>query len=218
MNNVIVGEWKPLETFNLLDVRDFQNFPYYETPPYVLRFNFINIPVEFSGIVMDVMGWNIPECHTGVLFSRIIVSKNGFQDVYYSQPTPQNNHLVLQFNHKMQIQTPQDVMVISLFPLCPIHMVTLEKIEFLSSSSSTNIKTIVEKKAQEQQTDNPKKPWTSLEDDPTLLKPTTIFSHYWYLYTTVLIMILLFMMTLLFMVMNSSSIKKRYIVLRRLQK
>jgi hypothetical protein len=216
MNDIIVGEWKPLETFNILDVRDFQNFPYYETPPYVLRFNFTNIPVEFSGIVMDVMGWNIPECHTDVLFSRIQVSKNGFQDVYYSQPSLLNNHLVLQFNHKMKIHTPQDVMVISLFPMCPIHMVTLERIGFLSSSSS---KTIVDnKKEQEETTKKSQPPTPLLEEDPTLLKPTTFFSHYWYLYTTVLIMILLFMMTLLFMVMNSSSVKKRYIVLRRPQK
>lgn len=212
-NDVIVGEWKPLETFNILDVRDFQNFPYYETPPYVLRFNFTNIPVEFSGIVMDVMGWNIPECHTDILFSRVQVSKNGFQDVYYSQPIFSNNHhLVLQFNRKMKIQMHQDVMVISLFPLCPIHMVTLERIGFLSSSSS---KTIVDNKKEQEEIKKPSTPL--LEEDPTLLKPTT-FSPYWYMYTTVFIMILLFMITLLFMVMNSSSVKKRYIVLRRPQK
>lgn len=75
----IVTEWRPAEGFNLLDFRDFKNFPQYDIPPYVLKFRFSSMqkPLELVGIGIHLMGWNIPECRTDTLFSKIQISKNG---------------------------------------------------------------------------------------------------------------------------------------------
>lgn len=207
MNNptddMIVGEWKPTDDFNILDVRDFQNFPQYDTPPYVLRFNFTSMPVEFYGILLELMGWNIPECQTSLLFSKIQVSKNGFHDVYYSKQggvMGKNNKLTLKFDRNMKIVSLNDVMFITLFPFCPVHMISIERIGFMSNTTLiVKPPPVIEKEEKK-------------DDNPILLKPSTL-SDYWYIYVTLVIMILFLMISLLFMVMKTST-KKKYILVR----
>lgn len=206
-NDLLIGEWIPTEKFNILDVRDFQNFPQYDTPPYVLRFNFSNIqePIDFYGILIDMMGWNLPECRTDLLFSKIQVSKNGFQDIYYDKKggtIGSRNNLFLKFDKIMKMISSRDVMFVTLFPMCSIHMITIEKVGFLSLSVIKKIP-ITQETTITNDNDNNNK----------LLKPTSL-SDYWYLYTTLFIMILFLMISLLFMVINYQPQKRRYIVIR----
>jgi hypothetical protein len=200
-------EWTPEDSFNILDFRDFKNFPQYENPPYVLKFRFSSIqaPLEIKGIVIDFMGWNIPECQTRTLFSKIQVSKNGFQDIYYNQPGGEigRNHMTLQFEKNMVLRYPKDVLLISFFPLCPVHMVDIEKIVFLTSGGGT-----------------PSSPTTQPPDiidnggkNDNPIKVLTIDNQYWYIYATIFVMLLLLLLSLLFTTMSQSK-KTNYIVIR----
>jgi len=204
----ILTEWAPNEGFNILDYRDFINFPQYENPPFILKFRFsmIQNPIEYTGIGVDLMGWNIPECQTDTLFSKIQVSKNGFQDIYYNQPGGKmgENHLTLNFKKNMVLKSPNDVLFISFFPLCPVHMVDIARVVFLVDAVvdpieiiPTTIPPVVleEKKKLQQELFNPQP-----------------MDHFWYIYATIFVMILLLMISLLFMTINQR--KKRYIIIR----
>lgn len=202
-NSMIIGEWKPEERFNILDVRDFKTFPQYDPPPYVFKFNFSNThePIEIHGIVMDILGWNIPECRTNVLFSKIQVSKNGYNDIYYNKKegSINSNNLTLNFDRNMVISSLNDVLVISLFPLCRIHMIYIERIAFLSISAMKKL---------------PENSGSNIDENEYQKHP--LFSYhdpYWYLYATLVVMILFLLISLLFMVINNKQ-KRHYIVIR----
>jgi len=204
----ILTEWNPSDGFNILDYRDFRNFPQYETPPFVLKFRFSSIkePVEYTGVGVDLMGWNIPECRTDTLFSKIQVSKNGFQDIYYNQPGGKmgENHLTLNFVKKMALKSSNDVLFISFFPLCPVNMVDIVRVVFLIDADPIDVAT-----------KTTTKPPVLLDEtkklQQELLRPQPI-DHFWYIYITIFVMILLLMISLLFMTINQRT--KRYIVIR----
>lgn len=205
----ILGEWKPADGFNLLDFRDFQSFPQYGIPPYVLKFRFPTIedPLELSGVAIHFMGWNIPECRTTTLFSKIQISKNGFQDIYYSQSGGRmgENQMVFRFDKKMMLRTADDVFVLSFFPLCPVHMVDVDSIIFLTELDirmSTPPPTMEPKKK------------TAKEDPLQLLNNPRPLDHYWYIYATIFGMILLLLISLLFATINQPQKSRHYIVIR----
>lgn len=207
----ILAEWRSAEGFNILDFRDFQTFPQYGTPPYVLKFRFSSLqePVELAALAIHFMGWNIPECRTNTLFSKIQISKNGFQDIYYNQPggkTGENN-IVFRFEKKLVLRTSDDVLMIVFFPLCPVHMVDVDSIFFLTEGEvqNTTPPPIIDD-------DNKKK---KMADDPlkTLTNPQPL-DHYWYIYATVFGMILLLLISLLFSTINQPKKSPHYIVIR----
>ena len=206
----IMAEWRPAEGFNILDFRDFQSFPQRGIAPYVFKFRFSSLeePLDLAALAIHFMGWNIPECHTNTLFSKIQVSKNGFQDIYYNQPggkTGENN-IVFRFEKKLVLRTADDVLVIAFFPLCPVHMVDVDAIFFLTEEKVKNTTpppVII---------NDEKKPVT---DDPlTLLSNPQPPGHYWYIYATVFGMILLLLISLLFTTINQSKKSRHYIVIR----
>lgn len=191
----ILTEWKPREGFNILDFRDFQTFPQYDPAPYVMKFGFTGIsnPLQLKGVSIDFSGWNIPECQSDTLFSRILISKNGFQDIYYNQPggTMGQNHNVIQFKKNMVLRS-NDLLIITFFPLCPVHMVDLDKIVFLTVLPAPKT------------TDPP----AIINDNPTPVKPVSIISavqparDYWYIYATIAGMIMLLLLSILFITIN----------------
>jgi len=209
----ILAEWRPAEGFNILDFRDFQGFPQYGMPPYVFKFRFSSIqePLELVALGIHFMGWNIPECRTNTLFSKIQVSKNGFQDIYYNQPggkTGENN-MVFRFEKKLVLRTADDVLVIAFFPLCPVHMVDVDAIFFLTEEEVKNTTpppVIIN--------DDDKK--KKITDDPLkLLTDPRPLDHYWYIYATVFGMILLLLVSLLFSTINQpKKSRPQYIVIR----
>lgn len=172
-------EWKP-EGFNILDYRDFSQ----DDTPYVLRFRFPR-PVVFYSIRLDVVGWNLPECKTNILFSKINISKNGFDNVYYSSPggnPGRMNNMKIDLNRDL-VATLDDVVYITLFPACPIHMVDVDRIVFLPHTTTTT------------------PPPTRQEEQKPFVQPPsmTTLDHYWYIYITVFVMVVLLMLSLLFM-------------------
>lgn len=183
----VLREWQPPETFNLLDYRDFQHFPLYDTPPYVLKFNFFNItdPIVINSIITDIRGWNIPECGTEQMLSKITISKNGFDDVYYNN-TPSSS--VLDLNKDLLLASPKDVIYIVLFPLCPVHMMDINQIIFLTPATTTAVK----------ETDNLNTSSTKPPSPPLPPLPSKENDPYWYLHLTLLIMVLLLLLSLLF--------------------
>ena len=207
----ILTEWRPAEGFNILDFRDFQSFPQYGIPPYVLKFSFSSLqePLELTALAIHFMGWNIPECRTNTLFSKIQVSKNGFQDIYYNQPgwKAGENNMTFRFEKKLVLRTSDDVLVITFFPLCPVHMVDVDAIFFLTEGEVKNTTTpppIIDDKKN-------KKP----EEDPLkLLNNPQPLDHYWYIYATVFGMILLLLVSLLFTTINQPNKSRHYIVIR----
>lgn len=206
----ILTEWRSGEGFNILDFRDFKNFPQYGIPPYVLKFRFSDIqePMELVAVAIRFMGWNIHECQTDTLFSKIQVSKNGFQDIYYNQPGGKmgDNYLTFRFEKKLVLRSPEDVLLITFFPLCPVHMVDMDTILFLTdtvvktTTPPPNVDTVDKKK--------------NTEDPMTLLMDPHPPDHYWYLYATLFVMILLLLISLLFTTINQPKISRRYIVIR----
>jgi len=205
----ILTEWKSTEGFNILDFRDFKNFPQYGIPPYVLRFRFSSIqePMELMAVSIRFMGWNIPECQTDTLFSKIQVSKNGFQDIYYNQPGGKmgDNYVILRFEKKLVLRSQEDVLIIALFPLCPVHMVDVDAILFLTDADVKPTTT----PPPTMDTDDKK------EKDPLkLLTDPRPLDHYWYLYATLFAMILLLLISLLFTTINQPKTSRRYIVIR----
>ena len=207
----ILTDWRPVEGFNILDFRDFQSFPQYGIPPYVLKFSFSSLqePLELTALAIHFMGWNIPECRTNTLFSKIQVSKNGFQDIYYNQPgwKAGENNMTFRFEKKLVLRTSDDVLVITFFPLCPVHMVDVDAIFFLTEGEVKNTTTpppIIDDKKN-------KKP----EEDPLkLLNNPQPLDHYWYIYATVFGMILLLLVSLLFTTINQPNKSRHYIVIR----
>ena len=207
----ILAEWRPAEGFNILDFRDYQSFPQYGIPPYVLKFRFSSLqePFELSAVGIHFMGWNIPECGTNTLFSKIQVSKNGFQDIYYNQPGGKmgENTMTFQFEKKLVLRTSDDVLVIALFPLCPVHMVDVDAIFFLTDAdvktSTTPPPKIIDDKKK------------NMTDDPLkLLTNPQPLDHYWYIYATVFGMILLLLVSLLFTTINQPKKSRHFIVIR----
>lgn len=197
----------PPEGFNLLDYRDFSNYP--DFPPYVLRFKFSsNVVIVRMTIV--VMGWNLPECKTDDLFTRIVVSKNGMHDVYYDRPGGRAglDRIDFSLEKKLTTTSPDDEIIISFFPVCPVHMIDIDRIEFLSSFSTIPPSTTTppphnkEKEGQQSQDDkdeNSDNQKTNEEQEEN--KTQTFFQKsqpYWYIYTTIGVMIVLFMMSILF--------------------
>lgn len=181
-------EWKPPEGFNILDYRDFKNFPQYDTPPYVLKFRFPDIhgSVVFYGVSADLMGWNLPGCKTDTLFSRVCISKNGFEDVYYDKPMGKvgvGYDMIMDLDKDMTM-TADDVVYISMFPLCPAHMVDVGRVGFLSTTTTDG-------------TDATPKP----QKQPSTPSSATL-DHYWYIYITLFVMVVLLMLSLLFMTMR----------------
>lgn len=203
----ILTEWKPMEGFNILDFRDFKDFPLYDTPPYILKFRFSSIqePLELKGLGIDLMGWNIPECQTETLFSKIQVSKNNFQDVYYNQSGGKmgENRLVLRFEKTMVLRSPNDILMVAFFPLCPVHMVDVGKVEFLTITDTTTKPPVLDDKK-----DNTKEK----EEILSRLTDPRPLGHFWYIYATLFVMVLLLMICLLFMTINQK--KKYYLVVR----
>lgn len=190
----ILTEWKPSEGFNILDFRDSMTFPQYDPAPYVMKFGFSGIanPLQLKGVSIDFSGWNIPECQSDTLFSRILISKNGFQDIYYNQPggTMGQNHSIIQFRKTMVLR-PNDMLVITFFPLCPVHMVDLDKIVFLTVLPVPKT------------TDPP----ATKKDNPPIHSVSIInavepIRDYWYIYATIAGMIILLLLSLLFMTIN----------------
>lgn len=207
----IMTEWRPAEGFNIIDFRDFQSFPQYGIPPYVLKFRFSSLqePLELTALAIHFMGWNIPECRTSTLFSKIQVFKNGFHDIYYNQPGGKagENNMTFRFEKKLVLRTSDDVLVIAFFPLCPVHMVDVDAILFLTEGEVKNTTTpppIIDDKKN-------KKP----EEDPLkLLNNPQPLDHYWYIYATVCGMILLLLVSLLFTTINQPKKSRHYIVIR----
>lgn len=197
--------WTPDKGFNILDFRDLENFPQYYTPPYVLKFNFTNTMV-LEAIVVDFMGWNIPECGSNTLFSKIQISKNGFEDIYYNKPGGKmgENNMTFKLENKMILSSPKDVLLVSFFPLCPVHMMDIGRIIFIDATTPRNTPTTTTPPTSGQQ---------STTNDPLniLLNPKPL-DPYWYLYATLFSMVILLLLSLLFMSMKSK--KKHYIILR----
>lgn len=187
-------EWKPSEGFNLLDTRNTQNFPQFSTPPYVLKFQFSD-PVVFHALSLYVMGWNIPECRTDTLFSKVQVSKNGWDDLYYNKPA-KNLSDPLVFRNDMAL-TSKDTLFLTLFPLCPAHMVHVDRVVFLPPTNTTPPPKPLPPATADDQNNNAATP-----DYPTgnnTESTNTFFSEtYWYLYATVFVMVILLMLSLLF--------------------
>lgn len=194
----------PPEGFNLVDYRDFTIDP--DLPPYVLRFKFSeNIIVK--RIVVIAMGWNLPECNTDDLFSKIVVSKNGMQDVYYNRPGGRAGIDRLDFSLARTLTTtsPNDEISIAFFPICPVHMIDIDQIQFLSSSDTSS--TSLPPTTSPMTTPTP----SSFNDEDNLETTTTkrkiqkqtqfqttnISQEYWYLYATVAVLILILMISIL---------------------
>lgn len=190
----VLIEWQPPETFNLLDYRDLQNFPQYDPAPYVLKFNFLKIedPLVINAIVTDIRGWNIPECQTQQLLSRVTISKNGFEDVYYNK-TPTSS--ILDLDRTLVLASTKDVIYIVLYPLCPVHMMDVNQIVFLTPTVK----------------DTPTTDHVVNKNTKPVLPPLPTKDNddkYWYLYATLLIMILFIFITFLFSLMKKSQKKK----------
>lgn len=206
-SETVLSEWRPTQGFNLQNFRDFKNFPQYDITPYILKFRFSDIQTEWilSSVAIHFMGWNIPECRTNTLFSKIMVSKNGFQDIYYNQPSGSmgENFKTLRFDKEMVLRSPEDMLIISFFPLCPAHMVDVDAILFLTNAEgggSTPPPSLV---------NNQK---TESIDLSSLLANPQPYDHYWYIYATVFAMVLMLLVTMLFSTINQP---KKYIVIRR---
>ena len=198
----------PPEGFNILDYRNFKDYP--DFPPYVLRFQFSS-NVVIVRITMVVMGWNLPECKTDNLFSRIVVSKNGMQDVYYDRPGGRAglDRIDFALEKKLTTTSPNDEVMISFFPVCPVHMIDIDQIEFKSSHTTTPTTTTpppqkknnpspsptdnpaTNNQEQQKQEENKNNP----ETETTFLQSS---QPYWYIYSTIGVMIVLLMMSLLF--------------------
>lgn len=186
----MTAEWRPPEGFNILDTRNFNDFPQYEIPPYVLKFDFSS-PVVLRGVSLDFMGWNIPECRTETLFSKIQISKNGWYDIYYDRSVGHmgmNKNLVLDFIKDMFLST-NDNMFITLFPQCPVHMVDIDRVGFLSIPGPDTIP------VNNTTTCSPTCPQQQF---PIFFSP----ERYWYLYATLFFMVILLMLSLLFMTLR----------------
>jgi hypothetical protein len=214
--NMIV-EWRPTDSFNILDFRDFQSFPQYGIPPYVLKFRFSSLqePLEIAALTIHFMGWNIPECRTDTLFSKVQVSKNGFQDIYYNQPggkTGENN-VVFQFEKKLVLRTPDDVLVVAFFPLCPVHMVDVDAIFFLTEENVRNITSTPPPAIIINDNNNDNNEKTKQNPIKLITNPQP-FDHYWYIYATIFGMILLLLISLLFITINQPKKPRHYIVIR----
>lgn len=188
----------PPEGFNLLDYRDFRNYPDY--PPYVLRFQFSS-NVVIVRLSMIVMGWNLPECRMENLFSRIVVSKNGMQDIYYDRPGGRAglDRIDFALEKKLTTTSPNDEVLISFFPVCPVHMIDIDRIEFQSSHMTTTTSTPPPQNKnpetnKEQQENNPETNDPQKDDNNT----EKMFHPYWYIYITIGVMIVMFMMSILF--------------------
>lgn len=188
----VLTEWLPQDTFNLLDYRDFEHFPQYDTPPYVLKFNFTKIedPLVINTIVTDIRGWNIPECQTQQLLSKIIISKNGFDDIYYNN-TPTSSTLDL--DRKLILASTKDIIYIVMYPVCPIHMMDVNQIIFLTPTEDDD--------PHKKDDTATKKPKPQLPPLPTKEND----DNYWYLYATLLLMILFLFITLLFSILQHNK-------------
>lgn len=194
----------PPEGFNLLDYRDFTIDP--DLPPYVLRFKFSeNIVVK--RIVIIAMGWNLPECNTDNLFSKIVVSKNGMQDVYYNRPGGRAGIDRLDFSLQRTLTTtsPNDEISISFFPQCPVHMLDVDQIEFLSSSDSSSVSlppTTTPTPSSINDEDNvdtttiPKRKQQQSQQQ-SQIQTAKISQEYWYLYVSIAVLILILMISIL---------------------
>lgn len=202
----IITEWTPFDGFNIMDFRDFQSFPQLENPPFVFKFRFSSIqePLVLKGVVIDMTGWNIPECKTKTLFSKIQVSKNGFQDVYLNKSGGKSgkNHLTLPFDRDMKLLSPQDVLLMSLFPMCPVSMVDVERILFLTDGGSNP-------------TPKPTPPPDIIDNDDAedTNKPPP-FNKYWYIYATIFGMIVMLLLSVLLTAMRQPRTRAPYIVIR----
>lgn len=202
----VLTEWRPTEGFNLQNFRDFQNFPQYDIAPYILKFRFSDKQeYRLTALAIHFMGWNIPECRSNTLFSRVMVSKNGFQDIYYNQPCGHmgENFQTLRLEKELVLRSPEDILIISFFPLCPAHMVDVDAILFLTGADgpATPPPSLVSKEKEKETLD-----LSSLLHNP---QP---YDHYWYIYATVFVMVLLLLVSLLFATINKP---KKYIVIRR---
>lgn len=194
----------PPEGFNLLDYRDFTIDA--DLPPYVLRFKFSeNIVVK--RIVIIAMGWNLPECNTDNLFSKIVVSKNGMQDVYYNRPGGRAGIDRLDFVLQRTLTTTSsnDEISISFFPQCPVHMIDVDQIEFLSSSDDNSVSlppTTTPTPSSINDEDNvdtttiPKRKQQQPQQQ-TQIQTAKISQEYWYLYVSLAVLILILMISIL---------------------
>lgn len=190
----------PPEAFNILDYRDFRNYPEY--PPYVLRFRF-SANVVIVRLSMIVMGWNLPECRNDNLFSRIVVSKNGMQDVYYDRPGGRAglDRIDFALEKKLTTTSPNDEILISFFPVCPVHMIDIDRIDFQSSYIPTPTPAPQNKNPETnkpQQDDNNTETNNQQQNNDDNNNTETILHPYWYIYITIGVMIVMFMMSILF--------------------
>lgn len=186
-------EWRPMDDFNMLDTRDFKDYPLYDTPPYVLKFKFSNVEkLVLRGLVIDIMGWNLAECQTNILFSKIDITKNN-TELYstYTGGTVGKNNLVFGFVSDMVLQ-PNDIIYITFFPMCSVHMVDIERVVFIVTASTSN---------------NKKKPHNPPKPNPIVVKPPT--NDYWYIYVIFACLFSILFLSILLTMMHQ---KKKQIV------
>lgn len=195
-------EFVPEEGFNILDFRDFQNFPQFETPPFVLKFTFSE-NVEWSALSIDLMGWNLPECQTDVLLTKVIVSKNGWNDIYYSGKFQATLSL-----ERPLLLTPQDTMFLTLFPMCPVNMMDIRQIVFLKDNNNLLMTTTSLPPSPTLATSTSPPSPSSLKKEnlrKTMAPLPSYFQEYWYIYATLLLMLLFFLISILFMVFRQKT-------------
>lgn len=178
-----LAEWEPDDGFNLVDYRDTGSDAV--PPPYVLTFRFPE-DVVVGGVVVDVVGWGV--CGSTDLFSRVVISKNGKEAAYDGKLGS-----ILTLQNPMKLTPDRDNVRITLFPACPAHMARVNRVAFLSSSTTPPPKT--KSKTQPQ----------SQPANPQPQPPLPHFNDYWYLYATAFSMFVVFMLSLLFMQMHNKK-------------
>lgn len=122
-------EWIPEPGFNIVDYRNNNDFPQSFVPPYILTFQFSK-PIVFKSVRPVFLGWNTPGCGTQTLFMRIQVAKNKISNLYYDREGDADNQSTLTFTKNMEL-TPNDTLLVVLFPTCPAHMITISQLVFI---------------------------------------------------------------------------------------